>query len=563
MHQLLCNKTLLLFLMPYVLFAQSNKKDLAKLPYSELKNLYFDNEKDASKQIEYAKAYLVKAENDNISIRKAKGYYYFALLYYVKDENKAIKYLDSVIKYSLNTNDNYFPAAAYCEKAEFLKKQYKFREAMVNYNLAEKIALKTNIDFYYNVRNYIGITKSEDLGEYNEALVIFKECYRYYKSKDVNDPKYYTNYHNIIFGIADSFKSLNISDSTTYYNKLGYQESAKNKNQEYKYLFVLNEGANQILKQNYKAAIDSINKALPQLIAFKNEGNTLAAYYYLGKANDGLGNKEQAVINFIKVDSIYKETKNYSTEFISGYNYLINYYKDKGDKENQLQYIIEYMAIANTLQKNYKELNKLVQNEYDTPHLISEKESLIQSLHDENTKSYWSIAGLTILTISVSGFGIYQHNLKKAYKSRFDKIMIRDKTMKPHEYVAQTNKNKDHLGVSEELVNQILEKLNHFETNNEFLESNITIQIVAEKMDTNSKYVSKIVNFHKEKTFTRYINDLRIDYATDALQQNKKLRNYTIQALAVEFGFNSAESFSTAFYKKSGIKPTYFIKELG
>ena len=41
-----------------------------------------------------------------------------------------------------------------------------------------------------------------------------------------------------------------------------------------------------------------------------------------------------------------------------------------------------------------------------------------------------------------------------------------------------------------------------------------------------------------------------------------KLRNYTIQYLADEFGFNSAESFSTAFYKKNKIKPIYFIKEL-
>ncbi|MBG6111996.1 AraC-like DNA-binding protein [Flavobacterium sp. CG_9.10] len=60
----------------------------------------------------------------------------------------------------------------------------------------------------------------------------------------------------------------------------------------------------------------------------------------------------------------------------------------------------------------------------------------------------------------------------------------------------------------------------------------------------------------------QYINDLRIDYALSKLQKNNKLRNYTVQALAQEFGFNGAESFSAAFYKKTGIKPTYFIKEL-
>ena len=74
--------------------------------------------------------------------------------------------------------------------------------------------------------------------------------------------------------------------------------------------------------------------------------------------------------------------------------------------------------------------------------------------------------------------------------------------------------------------------------------------------------MSKIVNVFKRKSFIQYINDLRIDYAVVQLQKNNKLKNYTIQALALEFGFNSAESFSAAFQKKTGIKPTYFIKEL-
>ena len=568
MYKLHLHKTLLIFLLPFLLLAQSQKKDGTKLTYDELKNLYFDNEKDSSKQIEYAKAYLVKANNDNIAIRKAKAYYYFALLYYQKDDSKTIRYLDSVIKYSLNSNDKYFPSAAYCEKADFLKKQYKFKEAMANYILAEKATLKTNIDYYYNVRNYIGITKSEDLGEYKEALVIYKECYHYYNKKDVNNPAYSSYYQNVIFGIADCYKSLNKTDSTSYYNKLGYQEAKKTKNEEYKYLFVLNEGANQVLKKNYKVAIDSVNKALPQMIAFNNKENTLAAYYYLGKAYEGLNNNKQAAKNFIKVDSLYTKTKNYSIEFISGYHFLINYYKNQGDKINQLKYITTYMSIDSILQKNYKKLNKLVQDEYDTPHLISEKEALIQSLEHQNTKSYWGIAGLILLSISFSSFSYYQYRLNRIYKSRFEKILNRDKIPKENftdsnsnETATQPN-NKKELGIAEELVTQIIEKLNLFETKEDYLQSNITVQLLADKLETNSKYLSKIVNTHKEKTFTKYINDLRVEYAIRKLQQDKKLRNYTIQAIAVEFGFNNAESFSTAFHKNTGLKPTYFIENI-
>jgi AraC-like DNA-binding protein len=445
-----------------------------------------------------------------------------------------------------------------------------FEEAMANYNLAEKIALKTNIDYYYNVRASIATTKSEDLGEYNDALLIYKECYKYYLSKDVKDPKYSYAFQHTIFGIADCYKSLNRTDSTSHYNRLGYQEAASTKNAEFKYLFILNEGANEVLKKNYKVALDSINKALPKMITFNNVGNTLAGYYYLGKAYDGLGNEIDAVKNFIKVDSIYKKRKEITTEFLNGYPYLINYYKTKGDAVNQLKYITIYMAIASTLQKNYKQWSKLLSKEYDTPHLFSEKEALIQLLKKDKTQSYMGIATLLFLVILISLFGFYQHKLKKRYKSRFEKIIKTENisgnsviTPLPEAIVIATkNKEETDIGIAEELVSQILDKLNQFENENGYLESKLTVQMLSALFDTNSKYVSKIINTYKGKTFIQYTNDLRIDYAITKLQVDTKLRNYTVQALAQEFGFNSAESFSAAFYKKTKLKPTYFIREL-
>lgn len=545
---------------------QIQKKYFTKLSYDELHNLYFDNVKDQTKQIEYAHAYLTRANKESNSIRKARANYLFALLYYKTNPNKAIMYLDSVIKYSQNTGDRSFPTAAYCEKADFLKKQYKFKEAMANYNEAEKIALKTNTDYYYVVREYIGITKSEDLGDYNEALDIFKECYHYYKSKDVRSSRYAGNYQSIIFGLADCYKSLQKVDSTTYYNKLGYTESNITKNEEYKYLFTLNEGANQVFQKNYQIALDSIKKAIPKMIEYKNIGNVLAGYFYLGKAYDGLGRKTEAAENFIRVDSIYKKTKEISTEFIDGYPYLISYYKNLGDKENQLKYITAYMLIDSALHKNYKELNKLVNKEYDTPHLISEKENLIASLNDEKANISWVLGALFLTTIGIGGFGMYQYQLKKRYRSRFEKIIDKSLQVKAQQIeineIKTDRKKIEDIGIGEELINQILEKLDCFEKDKGYLASNITVQMLSTTFETNSKYVSRIVNVYKGKTFIQYINDLRIEYGIAQLKENYKLRKYTIQALSLEFGFNNAESFSTAFYKKTGIKPTYFIKEL-
>jgi AraC-like DNA-binding protein len=568
MTHLKWNKILFLLLTSFSLLGQSQKKNLSQFSYDQLHDLYFANPNNQDLQLQCAKAYLAKANTENIAIRKAKANYQFALLYYDKNPETAIAYLDSVIKYSLNTNDKYFPASAYCEKADLLKRQFKFKAAMANYNLAEKVALKTNTDFYYNVLNFIATTKSEDLGDYNEALILYKKCYSFYKTKDVRSSQYSYYYQDIIFGIADCYKSLKNTDSTTYYNKLGYNESKITKNKKYQYLFILNEGANQLLKNNYKAAKDSINKALPEIISSNDTGNILASYYYLGKTYDGLRDKETASKNFIKVDSIYKKNKEISTEFIEGYPYLINFYKNKGDKENQLKYITAYMEIDSILQKNYKEFNAIVREEYDTPHLFLEKENLIQSLENDKQKSYWGISTLLLVSISIGGFGIYQQKQKNKYKFRFEKLINQKEISNKiainntQDEVEIANASKTEIGIADELVKQILAKLDHFEYKKEYLQANINIQTLSATFKTNSKYISKIINTYKDKTFIQYINDLRIEHAIEVLKKSPKLRKYTIHALATEFGFNNAESFSTVFFKKTGIKPSYFIKEL-
>ena len=178
------------------------------------------------------------------------------------------------------------------------------------------------------------------------------------------------------------------------------------------------------------------------MIAYKNEGNTLATYYYLGKAYDGLGKEAEAAKNFIKVDSLYKKTNRITPEFVSGYLFLISYYKDKGDKENQLKYLTTYMFIDSTLQKNYKDLTKKLQRGYDIPHLISEKEILIQSLENDKAKSYWSIGGLFLISICVTAFGFYQHKLKKNYRLRFEKIINQTKERNEHQFTSISQESK-------------------------------------------------------------------------------------------------------------------------
>lgn len=534
-----------------------------KMSYEELK-LFYNNSKNNKDKLNFATLYLNKAKKENNNNRIARGYYAFAYNYYFNEPNKAIQYLDSVIKYSKKESDILFPAVAYREKGDFLIKQNKYKEAISNYKLAERYALINNIDYYYIVRDAIAGTKSEKLGEINEALKIYKECFNYYRTKNYRAKKYNSYYLNVIFGLADVFKSLKKVDSCTFFNKLGYNDAKIIKNEEFIALFVLNEGANQTLKKNYTAAIDSINISLPILKKLNNIDNVFASYFYYGKAYEGLDKKELALQNYLKVDSIYQKDNEIMTpEFTEGYRYIINYYKEKNDKVNQLKYLNTYLIIDSTLQKNYKELDKVFQKDYDFPHLVKDKEILIASLENKTRLYYW---GISILLLAIIGLVYYQKYTKRIDQQRFEKIIAeaerKNENVLPQEIIVSELITNKELNIAEEIVLKITQKLLQFEKKKGFLNSKLSIQSLSDEFETNSKYLSRVVNELKCKTFVNYVNDLRIEYSINHLQQDSRARKYTLQALANEYGFNTAESFSAAFSKKTGIKPSYFIKVL-
>ena len=539
--------------------AQNFKKPLSSLSYDELKDAFFKNEGKIEIQKKYVKAFLGKAKKENNTPKIARGYYYYSLLY---DDNRKVVYFDSIINnVVLPSGEKNFPFVAYLEKGYFLSKKYRYNDAINNYLKVERLAFSKNINYYYKAKFAIGILKSEKMGEVKESLPLFWECYAFYKSQK-NNPDLTFDYEASIFALADTYKSIKKTDSASYYNRLGYSETKRSKNEYLHNIFILNEGANQVLVNNFKGTLDSVTKALPYIIKNKDYNNTLAAYYYRAKAYQGLGVKIKAVENYVKVDSLYRLNLVISPEFSDGYKFLIDYYKENGDKENRLKYLTTYLEIQNQFQKEYKELSVKLKNDYDLPNLVKDKESLIKSLKTDEKKYFWLIIFLIGFALCLVSISIYQSKQKKIYKLNFEKII--NQTSKPEilNNVVMTQTQKKDINLSNSLIKDINDKLINFEKNKLYKNPNISIQYLSNEFATNTKYLSLVINEYKNKSFINYINDLRVDNIIEELKQNKNLRKYTIAALAEEAGFNTAESFSNAFYKRTEIKPSFFVKEL-
>jgi AraC-like DNA-binding protein len=118
------------------------------------------------------------------------------------------------------------------------------------------------------------------------------------------------------------------------------------------------------------------------------------------------------------------------------------------------------------------------------------------------------------------------------------------------------------LEIPKEKEDLILQKLEKFEAGNKFISKDMSLAQLASFFETNTKYLSEVINKHKGKNFNLYINSLRIKYIVKKLKTDPTYLNYKVSYLAQESGFSSHSSFATVFKNITGISPNVFVELL-
>jgi AraC-like DNA-binding protein len=90
-----------------------------------------------------------------------------------------------------------------------------------------------------------------------------------------------------------------------------------------------------------------------------------------------------------------------------------------------------------------------------------------------------------------------------------------------------------------------------------FINHKLSIEDVAFKLQTNTKYISQIINETYNKNFYNFINSYRIEEAKKllVLTENEK---YSILGIAQSVGFVSKSTFNVAFKHFTGLTPTEY-----
>lgn len=531
---------------------------LQSLKYFELYTSYIGfQEKDVLEANHYAKAYLKKAKKEQDTFFIAHGWSLIADLNILNPLN--LIYADSIVRLTADIQNKEYPARGYVIKGNYFSRKQLFSEALYNYSLASQFAMqKTNPKIIYDCNKAVGRLYA-NIGLNNKALVLFKEVYAYSKDKELE-----TQLEDLYY-MSREFNALKLVDSAAYYNAIGIRKVLKTDLEPLYNFFIVNSGITKYNNMEYSKTVDSISKVLPYLTKNNRSYHLIISYLYLGKAYDKLNKKDESYLSLKKMDSIIGITEEIVPNIIDGYELLINNCKERNISKEVLIYKNQRLKMDSILNHIYTDSLKKVLFSYKTPNIISKDDRRIGEL-----SSYKSNFQLSIYLSVITGFLmiallIYLYKDRNQYKKSFNAIVVHanESSNDTEPTVKKANdKQLENLSISQETVDVILKGIGNFEKTNRYLKSKYSLSLLAKEINTNSSYLSKVINIYKGKNFSNYLHDLRIGYAIDRLKDDRQFRLYSIKGISEEVGFKSSESFSKAFHKKTGIYPSAFIKKL-
>lgn len=260
---------------------------------------------------------------------------------------------------------------------------------------------------------------------------------------------------------------------------------------------------------------------------------------FIARAKLGLAELNiQPLENLIAADSLLKIHSDSETQTFV-FSALADYYLQNKNTDLYKQEILHYNDLNNAYTQNKKEARDLV---------IAHIENLKKENQSIDINYIAIFSGLILLAV---GGIFYYLKTKKDYR-KFLQLMS-EKNENPQPKIP---------AIPEQTEQLLLNKLEKFERSNKFIQPGISLSGLAKSLDTNTKYLSDVINRNKEVNFNQYINELRINYIIQKMKEEPKYLNYKIYYLAEECGFSSQSSFSSVFKLVTGISPLAFIKFL-
>lgn len=442
------------------------------------------------------------------------------------------------------------------------KNEEKYEEAYKILITCEEIVLNHPIKDHKNFRNKLGLALNKSVIKNNLDLQQSAKSILLKAISETNHPildavqekSFFTQWKaNVYNGLGDTYLSLNNKqqnpiyiDSADYFFKKAYNYSKQltplHKESDILYSFKKTEIL--LAKKEYKKAIKLINN-------YKNISNgydySHREYYQKAICYHNLKKSDSAIYFANKL--LKDHDKCETSKLITIYDILSNEYNKLNKLDSAYKYskltLDQFSKAKNTKEKTF---GLFYNNSFDQAQQLNI--SIQEKGKSKHRNLIFSFSALLFGIIGVTAFVLNNEKRKKK------ELLLQLEDTVPNDV------EKKEYNIDDSLETKILEGFNKMIEKNDFLNPNFSINYIAEKLKTNTTYISFVYNKHNNESFKQYITKLKIDYVVEKLKTDKNFRKYSIQAIGEEIGYTNASAFTRAFKKQVGITPSVFLKNL-
>lgn len=532
---------------------------LATLSFEKLEKSYlaiYTNPREAKK---YVDALCIVAQKGTNKQRIAKAWYRKGNVYLrLGDTKAALEFTNNSIANNPANNKKlllqnltqkgniYFKEGTYHSAIHFYLKGRVLAESIQS--TKDILVLSTNI----------ALTKKQ-IEEYVHAITDFKQNLQSIQA--LNNTAYNSLEVKNYLGLADTYLRVQQPDSAMIYTSYGLAKTDFKTHPAVYTDLRFNKAIIYYQKQQYQQCIDNMNSLNTLVTKTGQPKKFITSYLYKAKSFQSLQNVDSAIVQYEKFKYLITQEDFTAPELEEVYYQLAMMYLEKKDIETAT----ENFALFEKFTQQKDSTNISTQNTIKEHDILALKEQLetinAQRTQQKKTVSYLYIVLGVFTGLAIVFFLLYNQN-KKKHNQRFEELLGQIQTLESHRKKSKGTSQKTDLSINDEGVAQILEGLEKFEAKALFLHTDCTLTFVAKKLKTNTAYLSHVINTYKGKKFTAYLNELRINAALVTLKNDKKIRLYSIKAIANEFGYARRETFSKVFKSATGMDPTSYIKAL-
>jgi AraC-like DNA-binding protein len=355
----------------------------------------------------------------------------------------------------------------------------------------------------------------------------------------------------------NNYHDLNASDKwflsiRAFYNKYHITYIAD----EWEAVMTGNLGTNQMLRRNYKEAISLLTKAFDAKYGMEDYNYSFLMAYELANCYCELGKYDVAEKYITKAKECY-DKGNLSVESSKTpgprqqYFMVLNkYYTGIGDTHTAYAWLDSARVDR---EKYYQHYNT------NLFYLVEQKESSDELKNEEaETHTYkvvFTISFCILIMIIILLTTCYILLQKK--RAAYNKLVERNRKIADQVLTVNDNINEEKdIPIDEEKSDdEVLEKVKNYIINSQcYLDTNLTISMLARKIGMNRTYLSNAIN-SDGNNYNTFINQFRVSYAIQILSSEP---DTSIEDIAFSSGFNNRKSMYNAFKLITGLTPSQF-----